>query len=814
MSALQAGCNCTAPFIGPSLTDTCGAGAFVVFMGMLDMFLRKQCDLADPCGRVTDRERVDFTGYDFIVVGGGSGGAVVASRLSEIPEWKVLLLEAGGDEPPGSQVPSMLLNYHGSDLDWKYKTEPEAVACLGNPQQRCDWIRGKVLGGSSVLNGMMYIRGHARDYNAWAEAGNTGWSYQEVLPYFIKSEDNRQVAEMDRGFHGVGGLLSVDQFPHRPPLAEALLEAGQELGYPSDVDLNGRSYTGFVIAQTTSRNGSRMSTARAFLRPARGRPNLHVILNATVTKILMNPRTKTAEGVEFVRNGNKQTVRASKEVILAAGAINSPQLLLLSGIGPKQDLSRVGVPLVHDLRGVGQNLHNHVAVFINFVLNENATVDLDWAAAMDYMLHRRGPLASTGLSQVTAKLNSKYADASGDNPDVQLFFGGYLANCAKTGVIGEPEDLDNPAYKRRISVSPVVLHPKSRGYLTLKTSDPLDPPLMYANYFSDPADMATLLDAINMTLKLGNTRVLKERFGFELDKTPIPSCIQKYPFGSDGYWECYARTATGPENHQVGSCRMGPSSDPMAVVDPELRVYGVKNLRIMDASIIPMVVSGNTNAPVIMIAEKGSDLVKRSWLPNDIGNRFGFGNEDQKVNSSTFGNTANKPSHPGGHKNGVYPNWGGFGANHRHGSYGTNQGHMSSGHGGIQGYASGRGYYSTQGFPSIGNYDSSQMHTDYQQQAHSNTAHSTNSVNGDARYPNAGRDGYNTMPYKRDYSTDLPLRTSERCRHQSGGNYNKSGCNYNSGGNVFDFKYSTTPSPPTQTGNNLNGYHQNYWNVK
>jgi choline dehydrogenase len=272
--------------------------------------------------------------------------------------------------------------------------------------------------------------------------------------------------------------------------------------------------------------------------------------------------------------------------------------------------------------------------------------------------------------QVTAKLNSKYADPAGDHPDVQLFFGGYLANCAKTGVIGEPEHPDNPSYKRRISVSPVVLHPKSRGYVTLKSSDPLDYPLMYANYLSDPADMATLLDAINITLKLGNTRVLKERYGFELDSL-IPECVQKYPFGSEGYWECYARNATGPENHQVGSCRMGPSTDPMAVVDPELRVYGVKNLRIMDASVMPMIVSGNTNAPIIMIADKGSDLIKRSWLPNDIGNRFGFGNEDQ---NSTFGHTVNKPSHPRGHKNGVYPNWGRHGANHRHGSYGATKG--------------------------------------------------------------------------------------------------------------------------------------------
>lgn len=756
MSALQAGCNCTAPYIGPPLTETCGAGAFVIFMGMLDTLLRKQCDLADPCGRVTGRDRIDVTGYDFIVVGGGSGGAVVASRLSEVPEWKVLLLEAGGDEPPGSQVPSMVINYQGSELDWNYKTEREPVACLGNQEQRCDWVRGKVLGGSSVLNGMMYIRGHERDYNNWAQAGNPGWSYRDVLPYFIKSEDNLQVNEMDRGFHGIGGPLTVTQFPHRPKLADAILEAGEELGYPSNVDLNGRSHTGFVVAQTTSRKGSRMSSARAFLRPVRNRPNLHIMLNATVTKVLINPTTKAAEGVEFIRNGSKQTARASKEVILSSGAINSPHLLLLSGIGSREDLAKLRIPLVHDLRGVGQNLHNHVAVYINFVVNDNATADLDWLAITDYVVNRTGPLSSTGLSQVTAKLNSKYADPSGDHPDVQLFFGGYLANCAKTGVVGEPEDPKNPSKKRHISISPVVLHPKSRGYVTLKSPSPLDPPLMYANYLSDPADMATLLDAINFTLKLGNTRVLKEGFGFELDKTPIPSCVQKHRFGTEGYWECYARTATAPENHQAGSCRMGPSSDPMAVVDPELKVYGLKNLRVMDASIMPMVVSGNTNAPVIMIAEKGSDLIKKRWLPNNINSRFGFGNGNKEVNNIISGHINNNSTYSDRHKNGVHPNW----ANHGHDSYGLNEGLLSPWYGGNQGYTNRSGYNSHQGFMGPGTHDPKYGHTDfhrhggYNNEARRSTSYYSNSAHGSVRYQNSGTSGYDTMPYRELYNND------------------------------------------------------------
>jgi hypothetical protein len=408
--------------------------------------------------------------------------------------------------------------------------------------------------------------------------------------------------------------------------------------------------------------------------------------------------------------------------------------------------------------------------------------------------------------QVTAKLNSKHADPSGDHPDVQLFFGGYLANCAKTGAIGEAEDPQNPSYKRRISVSPVVLHPKSRGHVTLKSSNPLDPPLMYANYFTDPADMATMLDAIKITLRLGNTSVLKERFGFELDTTPIPSCVQRYIFGSDGYWECYARTATGPENHQVGSCRMGPSSDSTAVVDPELRVHGVKSLRIMDASIMPTVVSGNTNAPVIMIAEKGSDMIKKRWLQSDINSRFGFGSQDQKDKDNTFGHTANHPIYPLGHKNCAPPKEGGQVANNTHVGQGASQGHSCSEHGGD---VTGGSNYSTQGFPSAGDHNSDHRHIHNHHQSFSNFSHFSNSDHGHAMNHSNGTGGHNTLPFKGGNSPTGPFPSFDRCANQPGGSNDKSGCNQNAGGNVFDFKYSTVPSPPS--GNNWNRRQLNYW---
>jgi choline dehydrogenase len=252
----------------------------------------------------------------------------------------------------------MFLNYLGSDIDWGFHTEPEENACLGEDGRKCYWPRGKVLGGTSVINGMMYMRGSRRDFDQWAEAGNPGWSYNEVLPYFLKSEDNQQMNEMDRGYHATGGYLTVTQFPYHPPLSYAILEAGRELGYESR-DVNGEKHTGFAIAQTTSRNGSRLSTAKAFLRPVlKERSNLHVLLNSTVTKILIDPSNKRAYGVEFIRDNITHRAYARKEIVVSGGAVNSPQILLLSGVGPKEDLEPLGIPVVHDLAGLFCKLLN------------------------------------------------------------------------------------------------------------------------------------------------------------------------------------------------------------------------------------------------------------------------------------------------------------------------------------------------------------------------------------------------------------------------------------------------------------------------
>uniref|UniRef100_A0A182J274 Glucose-methanol-choline oxidoreductase N-terminal domain-containing protein n=1 Tax=Anopheles atroparvus TaxID=41427 RepID=A0A182J274_ANOAO len=599
-------CPMTAP-VGATLAALCGGTQYMLFMGLLEVFIRSQCDLEDPCGRTKAKNsrNVDYE-YDFIVVGGGSGGSVIASRLSEIKNWKVLLIEAGPDEPTGAQIPSMFLNYLGSDIDWKYNTEPEQYGCLGSPEQRCYWPRGKVLGGTSVLNGMMYIRGNPQDYDDWEAAGNPGWKWKDVLPYFMKSEDNLQINEVDSKYHSTGGMLPVGRFPYNPPFSYSVLKAGEQLGYQVQ-DLNGANTTGFMIAQMTNKNGIRFSSARAFLRPAVNRENLHIMLNTTVTKVLVHPTSKTAHGVEIVdEDGHMRKILVKKEVIVSGGAVNSPQILLLSGIGPKAHLESVGVRSIHDLPGVGKNLHNHVAYFINFFLNDTNTAPLNWATAMEYLLFRDGLMSGTGVSAVTAKISSSYAERPND-PDLQFYFGGFLADCAKTGQVGELLSNDS----RSVQIFPAVLHPKSRGYIELKSNDPLEHPKIVVNYLKEDHDIKVLVEGIKFAVRLSETDAL-QAYGMDLDRTQVKAC-QDMEFGSQEYWECAVRQNTGAENHQAGSCKMGPTSDPMAVVDHELRVHGVRNLRVVDASVMPKVTSGNTNAPVIMIAEKGAHLIRRAW---------------------------------------------------------------------------------------------------------------------------------------------------------------------------------------------------------
>ncbi|PSN57080.1 Glucose dehydrogenase [FAD, quinone] [Blattella germanica] len=582
----------------------------------------------DPESRPID-VRETLPEYDFIVVGGGSAGAVVANRLSEVPNWMVLLLEAGGDETEISDIPSLAGYLQLSDLDWKYQTAPptDSQYCLAMLGDRCNWPRGKVLGGSSVLNAMIYVRGNRHDYDHWANLGNEGWSYNDVLPYFMKSEDNRNPYLARTPYHSTGGYLTVQESPWRTPLALAFVQGGVEMGYENR-DCNGEYQTGFMLAQGTIRRGSRCSTAKAFLRPIRLRRNLHVAMHAHVMKVLMDStgagNSPRARAVHFMRHGQAHIVRARREIVLSAGAIGSPQILMLSGIGPRDHLQQVGIPVIKDLK-VGHNLQDHVGLGgLTFVVNEPVTFKKSRyqtvPVALEYILNEKGPLTTLGVEGV-AFVNTKYANKSIDWPDIQFHFAPSSINSDGgeqiRRIVGLRDRVYNTMYKRLVKsetwmILPLLLRPKSTGWIRLRSKNYLHYPEIIPNYFAYPEDVATIVEGIKIAVNLSSTPAF-QRFGSRLHNIPMPGCGH-LEFQSDAYWECALRHFTFTIYHPSGTCKMGPDHDPDAVLDPRLRVRGVEALRVIDASIMPTIISGNPNAPVIMIGEKGADLIKEDWM--------------------------------------------------------------------------------------------------------------------------------------------------------------------------------------------------------
>ncbi|MGN6318811.1 GMC family oxidoreductase [Trinickia sp.] len=521
---------------------------------------------------------------DYLIVGAGSAGCVLANRLSADPRRSVLLLEAGGaDTNPWIHVPvGYFKTMHDPKLDWCYRTEPDANVA----GRQIDWPRGKVLGGSSSLNGLLYVRGQREDYDRWAALGNRGWSYADVLPYFKKSEDQARGAD---AYHGVGGLLKVSDLRLRRPIADHFIAAAQEIGIPLNPDYNGASQEGVGYFQQTAHKGFRWSTAKGFLKPARMRSNLHVVTRAQACRVLFEGNT--AVGVEYLHEGVRKTVRARIEVILACGAIGSPQLLQLSGIGPAKVLQRAGVPVRVDLPGVGQNLQDHLQVRLVFrtrerTLNDEVNHPLRKAwIAMQYALWRTGPL-TLAASQVVIFTRSNPAL---DRPDIQFHM--------------QPLSADKPgqgAHRFSAFTSSVCqLRPFSRGHIEIRSADPLQYPAIHANYLSDERDHPVVVGAIKVARRIAAAPSLAPHIVSEF----IPGA----QYRSDAELLDAARQFSQSIYHPAGTCKMG--NDPLAVVDERLRVRGVAHLRVVDASIMPELVSGNTNAPVIMIAEKAADMI-------------------------------------------------------------------------------------------------------------------------------------------------------------------------------------------------------------
>lgn len=522
--------------------------------------------------------------YDYIVIGAGSAGCVLANRLSEDPANQVLLLEAGGrDWNPWIHIPvGYFKTMHNPSTDWCYVTDPDAGI-----NGRClQWPRGKVLGGSSSLNGLLYIRGQREDYDDWASMGNHGWDYASVLPYFKKSECQARGPD---NYHGVEGPLHVSDLRLRREIADRFVAAAKAIGIPANDDVNGAKQEGVGYFQQTSVKGFRCSTARAFLRSALKRSNLTLMTHAHCQRLFLEGTR--VRGVAFVRQGHEQTVTARREVILSSGAIGSPQLLQCSGIGAPGHLRSVGVECVHALPGVGENLQDHLQVRLVFktrcrTLNDEIRHPLrKILAGAQYLLTRTGPL-TLAASQVCVFTRSR---PELSRPDIQFHM--------------QPLSADKPAEGvhpfSAFTSSVCQLRPHSRGHVRITSPDAFIYPSIQANYLSDKEDQRVVIDAIKMARKIAEAQPLSEVISEEY----VPG--RAYQTNSE-LLEA-ARQFSQTIYHPVGTCKMG--KDDMAVVDSRLRVHGLAGMRVVDASVMPKIVSGNTNAPTIMIAEKASDMI-------------------------------------------------------------------------------------------------------------------------------------------------------------------------------------------------------------
>jgi choline dehydrogenase len=523
--------------------------------------------------------------FDYIIVGAGSAGCVLANRLSTDGKHSVLLLEAGPkDSNLWIHVP---LGYgklfKDKTVNWMYQTEPEP----GLDGRTIFQPRGKVLGGSSSINGLLYVRGQHEDYDRWRQHGNSGWGYDDVLPYFKKAENQARGAD---DFHGVGGPLPVSDSRHGDPLSDAFIAAAAETGIPVNKDFNGASQEGAGWFQTTTRNGKRASTAVSYLRPAKARKNLHVETSALAQRILFEGRR--AVGLEYRKEGSLRTARARREILVCSGAYNSPQLLQLSGVGPAELLKKYGIDVVLDAAGVGHDLQDHLQVRVVMRCSQPITLNdvvnhplRRIMAGARYAAFRKGPLTiAAGTSGAFFKTNPRLA-----TPDIQIHFLPF-----STDKMGEKLHAFSG-----FTASVCQLRPESRGSLRIKSADPSVPPEIRINYLATETDRTANVEGLKILRKILHAPALK------------PFVVEEYDPGakvvSDEELLAHCRRRGSTIYHPTSTCRMG--NDPLAVVDQRLKVRGIEGLRVVDGSVMPDLVSGNTNAPIVMIAEKASDMI-------------------------------------------------------------------------------------------------------------------------------------------------------------------------------------------------------------